>query len=132
MKVEINGQCYLVWWRYTIEPIRDIPEGQLTYKTDILQQVTTCTILELGPASLVLPPLLREMVNQTAASVRRWHKDPYSRERGRKESLTKILHNLFPSDRGSRRIFWAVYLHRKDAARMAETASRAKSKQVGS
>lgn len=123
MIVVHNGQKVFVGWRY------DNPElDKLLSEHGITQErarkMNEVEILSaVGGKTLPKPSITHCIFTDedkkeiTSASVTRFYKDPYDKDKARRYSLGKVLNILYPGDiqKGTRAKFWEAYIRRGSA-----------------
>ncbi len=123
MKVEINTHTCTIGWQYESKIIeRAWVKGNYIGSYREYTKKKICFML--GLRSYPLPDSTHCIITDTVTgdtytgTVRRFHKDTWSRELARKNALTKALWSLFPEtrnpeQRAQRKKFWDAYHGRK-------------------
>lgn len=120
MIVVHNGQKVFVGWRY------DNPElDKLLSEHGITQErarkMNEVEILSAVGGKTLPKPLTTHCIftdedkkEITSASVTRFYKDPYDKDKARRYSLGKVLNILYPGDiqKETRAKFWEAYIRR--------------------
>lgn len=125
MKVEINGHTCTIGWQYESKVINKALAKWGADRREPLKGLTKKRLAwALGLKSYPLPDSTHCIITDTVTgdvytgTVKRFHKDPWSREMARKNSLTKALWQLFPETKNpysseQRKKFWNAYHGRK-------------------
>lgn len=125
MKVTINNHELTIGWNYESQVINKIV-AKKGLNRDSFNGKNKKEVAEmLGLKSYPLPDSTHCIITDTitgdrfVGTVKRWHKDPWSREQARKNALTKAVWQLFPEKQNKeqsaqRRIFWNAYHRRKN------------------
>lgn len=119
MKVELDNQVVTVGWRY---PNPQLEHQMVLHALDpkLLKKMTQpqiCLALGIKPKDLPLPAATECIILNNAkeplivASVRRFYKDAYCKNKARVFSLSKALGTLYPGKENKelRKKFWDVY-----------------------
>jgi hypothetical protein len=106
MKVKTNLGKLVIKWRYSFVPVLRNGKPVLDDNiTPIMTEQTEC-IASVGSDDI------------STQAVKRYYKDPQDKEEARKQSLHRVLKELFPTDKESRKEVWDAYINRKNPDRV--------------